>query len=89
MTTLKGTINLTFRDMKVTRNLDDGSYQDPFFKAHFYSLDETKFNAVTNKFDHESKSKSTKDYKSKTFKNGGKEVDFFEKFSVPFEMKLQ
>jgi len=88
MSVLKGTINLTFREMKVTRNLDDGSYQDPFYKVFHFLLDEKSFNKCNDKFDHESKSKPTKNAKSKTHKNAGKEVDFNEKFSIPFQYTL-
>lgn len=69
--------------MKVTRNVDDGSYQDPFYKVFYFNLDEKSYNKVDNKFDHDSKSKSIKNSKSKTHKKGGKEVDFNEKFEIP------
>jgi len=49
-------------------------------------LDAKSYQKVENKFDHDGKSKPKKETKSKTHKNAGKEVDFNEKFSIPFSM---
>ena len=88
MSILKGTINFTFRQMKVTRNLDDNSLQDPFYKVFHYQMDEKSFNKCSDCFDHNGKSTAKKNAKSKTHKNAGKEVDFNEKFAVQFQYTL-
>ena len=75
--------------MKVTRNLDDDSNQDPFFTLHNFKLSKANWQTVADKYKHDISSKALYSKTSKVIKNGGKEVDFKETMSVDISMDLK
>ena len=86
---LSASIDLYVREMRVTRNTDDGEKQDPFMTFAQYKLPIAAWNSV-NKSTLEVTQKPIKDkHKSKIHKNGGKEVDFKEALSLDVNMDLK
>ena len=75
--------------MKVTRNLDDDSNQDPFFTLSNFKLSKSNWQSVADKYKHDTNSKALYSKTSKVIKNGGKEVDFKETMSVDISMDLK
>ena len=50
--TLSATVDLMIRDMRVTRNMDEDSKQDPFFKLQQFKLTNAQWNSKEKKYAH-------------------------------------
>ena len=62
---LDATVKLFIRNMKVTRNLDDDSEQDPFFTLYNFKMSKVEWDKVQDKYKHDLHSKPISKQKSK------------------------
>jgi len=86
---LSAEINIFIRQMRVTRNLDEKSKQDPFFTLSQFRLVKAAYDKVEDKYKHDLTSRPVFKKKSKVIENGGKEVDFKETMSIDIKMDLR